>query len=454
MAKQTPRWIRVVVPIDRIDPWSLLVPLRDDGARLMAWAAPHQTESFVAIGALIEHRPEGRARFADAAAWWAPISKSMQSQTVDGKATHAPTPACLAGFAFRPNADRSDAWEAWGDAALCVPEMLVWSDDTQTSAVFTIDCQKGDSDKQLAALRDQLDQWIARSGPASASPTTADPVTDPNDFSEWEQWRARVQSAQESMAQGTLQKVVLARAQSYAPAAAHTFDPLATALALRHRQLGSTTFLICRKDGHAFLGSSPEVLVRLNNKHVKTVALAGTRRRDTGSTDQALSEALLGSNKDRLEQQLVARAITEALEPAVDDLQLSDAPEVVRHPDVQHLRTSIQGTLSDGSSIFDLVQRLHPTPAVGGLPRESALAWLDDNEHLDRGWYAGPVGWISDTGDGEFVVAIRSVLMAPDRASAFAGCGLVSSSNPADEWEESQVKLQTVQRGLATGLNR
>jgi salicylate biosynthesis isochorismate synthase len=151
---------------------------------------------------------------------------------------------------------------------------------------------------------------------------------------------------------------------------------------------------------------------------------------------------------------LVAIAITEALAPAVTDLTVADVPEVVCHPDVQHLRTAIQGRLSDDTSIFDLVDRLHPTPAVGGLPRESALAWLDDNERLDRGWYAGPIGWIGGDGNGEFVVAIRSVLMAEGHASAFAGCGLVASSNPADEWEESQVKLQTVRQGLAAGLDR
>ena len=93
--------------------------------------------------------------------------------------------------------------------------------------------------------------------------------------------------------------------------------------------------------------------------------------------------------------------------------------------------------------------QLHPTPAVGGLPRQEALTWLDDHEHLDRGWYAGPIGWIAANGNGEFVVAIRSVLMGPDLASAFAGCGLIADSVPEDEWEESQMKLQTVRQGLA-----
>ena len=420
----------------------------------MAWASPHQAVSFVAVGALLEHRPTGEERFAESANWWGPIAQSMASQRPDGTPVRNPVPACLAGFAFQANQRRSDDWESWGDAALCVPEVLIWTRDNHTYAVFTIDTATDNIAEKTRELQTKLNGWLARASPPDAEPATPDPIAQPRSDSDWTQWRDRVQSAQKRMADGTLTKVVLARSQSFSPADAHTFDPLATALALRNRQVHSTTFLICRKDGRAFLGSSPEVLVRLHDTCVETVALAGTRRRGTGRADFALGAALMDSDKDRLEQQLVANAITEALAPVTDDLELSAAPEVVRHPDVQHLRTAISARLKGDATIFDLVQQLHPTPAVGGLPRDSALEWLGDNEHLDRGWYAGPVGWLNETGDGEFVVAIRSVLMEPNTASAFAGCGLVSGSDPADEWEESRVKLQTVRRGLATGLSR
>lgn len=448
------RWVRVVETLDAVDPWALLAPLQDDGARLMAWASPRQDISFVAIGALLEHRPVGPNRFAESTEWWGPIARAMKSQNLDGDAIADPTPACLAGFAFQADADRSGDWEPWGDAALCVPEVLVWSAQGTAQAVYTIDITDGPLDQQLTTLRNQLRGWLTRASPLGLTPNTPRPIAQQDSDSDWQQWRDRVESAQRQMANGHLQKVVLARAQSFAPAKAHSFDPLATAIALRDRQTNSTTFLIRRKDGRAFLGSSPEVLVRLNNQHIETVALAGTRRRGDGSTDCELSASLLDSNKDRLEQNLVATAITDALRPITEHLEVSPAPEVVRHPDVQHLRTAIKGRLTQQATIFDLVQQLHPTPAVGGLPRESALQWLGDNEHLDRGWYAGPVGWLTDQGDGEFIVAIRSVLMQPESASAFAGCGLVSTSDPADEWEESRVKLQTVRRGLATGLNR
>jgi isochorismate synthase len=456
MTERTPRWIRIQVSLGDIDPWTLLPALQADGARLMAWSSPQQHTSFVAVGAVTEHRPEGTDRFNQASAWWQPISASLETRDLAGRAIASAAPACLAAFAFRDDPDRSDEWAAWGDGALCVPEILIWTTKEGSLAVFTIDTEKDTVESRLPLLRHRLSDWMGRTPDPNLAASPSAVLVESKTSDAREQWRARVEAAKATMALGDLQKVVLARAQAYQPADAHLFDPLATALALRDRQVDSTTFLIRRKDGQAFLGSSPEILVRLADKMVNTVALAGTRRRDpsSGCKDAALGAALLDSEKDRYEQRLVASAISEALAPAVIDLTVADVPEVVRHPDVQHLRTAIQGRLANDTSIFELVDRLHPTPAVGGLPRESALAWLDDNERLDRGWYAGPIGWIGDNGNGEFVVAIRSVLMAEGHASAFAGCGLVASSNPADEWEESQVKLQTVRQGLTSGLDR
>jgi isochorismate synthase len=250
-----------------------------------------------------------------------------------------------------------------------------------------------------------------------------------------------------------MDKVVLARAQSFVAAPDCHFDVAATAKALRERQTEATTFLVQRTDGQAFLGSTPEILVRLTGRTVETVAMAGTRKRGETAESDALSKDLLASPKDRHEQALVTEALRQALAPVVVNLKVPDAPDVVQFPDVQHLRTAITGTLLNGIELFGLLDRLHPTPAVGGLPRAEALAWLDDHEGLDRGWYAGPIGWTNQAGDGAFVVAIRSALMTEREAAAFAGCGVVAHSNPRDEWDESVVKLQTVRSGLALRAN-
>jgi isochorismate synthase len=366
----------------------------------------------------------------------------------------------LAGFAFRPDSNRTPAWDAWGDGALCVPKTVFWRNGDSAVACVIVDTSTENVAEQLAKHRAQISDWIDRANTidVAADNTAVTALPDADDAQE--QWENRVVSAQAAMASGKLQKVVLARSAAFRPHPHQRFDPLCTAWALRSRQIESTTFIIRRKDGQAFLGSSPEVLVELRGNRVSTVALAGTRKRDpqSGSKDDALGNALLQSPKDRAEQRLVETAIVEALRPHVREIEVPTAPVIVRHPDVQHLKTTIQGQLTAQSTIFDLLAKLHPTPAVGGLPKADALAWLNNNESLDRGWYAGPIGWINQAGEGVFVVAIRSVLMAHESASAFAGCGLIADSNPTDEWEESQIKLQTVRQGLAqhacNGRNR
>ena len=461
MAEPHPfRWLRVQVSLPNIDPWTLLTPLQDDGTRLMAWSSPEGTQRFVAVGAVVEFRPCGEGRFETARDWWRPIADGMETRDGQGAPTDCSAPACLAGFAFRSEPQRTEAWNAWGDGALCVPETVVWRRGADTVAVFTMDRHAGPTGPKLEALQAQLNDWMTRASSGQQASTGSTVDTLPEAAGAREQWALRVEAAQAAMASGELQKVVLARSAAFTPVATQRFDPLATAWALSTRQTHSTTFIIRRKDGQAFLGSSPEILVHLEGDQVETVALAGTRRRDPHSvhSDEALSTDLLDSPKDRIEQHLVQTAIIEALKPHVSELSVPSSPVVARHPDVQHLRSTIRGQLTADATIFDLLNQLHPTPAVGGLPRGQALAWLDDHEQLDRGWYAGPIGWISQTGEGVFVVAIRSVLMGADSASAFAGCGLILDSNPADEWEESQIKLQTVRQGLASlspaGLDR
>ena len=436
------------MPLPDTDPWTLLAPLQADGVRLMAWSSPSGAQRFVAVGAVAESRPEGPERFDEAREWWRGFEGPNTLTTdLNGSPDESNAPLCLAGFAFREDEARTRAWEAWGDGALCIPEMVVWRDEEGTEVTFIVDAHGADWRDSVSVLHQQLKIWMARAEEAAITPAQGASVVESGEAHR--QWCDGVASAQAQMAKGQLQKVVLARSTAFTPAGTQHFDPLGTATALRDRQTRSTTFLIRRRDGQAFLGSSPEVLVSLQQGQVNTVALAGTRKRGTGPEDGALGEALMGSEKDQTEHALVAAAIVEALEPYVSDVALPATPELVCHPDVQHLRTGITGVLRDPATIFDLVATLHPTPAVGGLPREQAMHWLNNNEPLDRGWYAGPIGWINASGDGEFVVAIRSVLMAPTTAAAFAGCGLIADSVPEDEWEESQIKLQTVRQGLA-----
>jgi salicylate biosynthesis isochorismate synthase len=159
---------------------------------------------------------------------------------------------------------------------------------------------------------------------------------------------------------------------------------------------------------------------------------------------------LLASEKDREEHVVVVEMLRETLAPLASTLDIDRTPHIVRLPTLQHLASDVTGELRDDLGILDLVERLHPTPAVGGWPRAAALELLEEQEHLDRGWYAGPVGWVDARGDGEFVVAIRSGVIEGGRASLFVGCGIVGDSEPDREWVESGMKLQS----LASALGR
>jgi isochorismate synthase EntC len=164
---------------------------------------------------------------------------------------------------------------------------------------------------------------------------------------------------------------------------------------------------------------------------------------------------LRSNTKDRIEHAIVVEALREVLSDVCDDLSVADAPELLRVSNVQHLFTPIHGRLRDRLNILQLVERLHPTPAVGGFPRTAALQWMQEREGLDRGWYAGPIGWIDHAGEGEFAVAIRSAILHGSEAVLYAGCGIVADSDPEQEYAESALKLRPLLSALgANGAGR
>ena len=180
------------------------------------------------------------------------------------------------------------------------------------------------------------------------------------------------------------------------------------------------------------------------------MSLAGSiRRGKTPAEDARLGQTLLDSAKDRAEHAVVVRALGEALGETCDRLQVSDTPSLLKLGHIQHLCTPITGHLANGHTLLDLVERLHPTPAVGGRPREAALRLIRACEGLDRGWYAGPVGWLDAQGEGEFAVALRSALLHGNTATLFAGCGIVADSDPEREYAESRLKLKPMLTALS-----
>jgi len=251
-----------------------------------------------------------------------------------------------------------------------------------------------------------------------------------------------VERAVERIRAGELQKVVLAREVRAHAAGPH--DPAAVVGALRDAFPACFCWCVGTPE-LAFIGASPELLVRRDGSRAQTVALAGTTRRSADpAVDDHLGEQLLRSVKDREEQAIVVRRIERTLEPVSVWVTAADEPVLVKVQNVQHLATPIRAQLADPLPAIELAGMLLPTPAVGGEPRETALPLIPALEGLDRGWYAGAVGWTDLGEDGEFCVALRCALLRGQIAHLYAGCGIVRDSIPAEELAESEVKLEAL----------
>lgn len=248
-------------------------------------------------------------------------------------------------------------------------------------------------------------------------------------------WCRTVADAAEAVAAGRMAKVVLAR--DVTVVSDRPLRPSAVARHLRSSQPGCTVFAV---DG--FIGASPELLVERRGRQVRSLPLAGTAARHATGTDDG-GAGLLSSSKDREEHRLVVVAVTEALAPFCEELRVPRLPSVVPVGGLVHLGTSVDGRLRQPvPDVLRLVDALHPTPAVGGTPTAAALDYIAEVERLDRGRYAGPVGWVDATGDGCWVVGIRSAQITGCSARLLAGAGVVAGSDPDAELAETELKLQ------------
>jgi isochorismate synthase len=193
-------------------------------------------------------------------------------------------------------------------------------------------------------------------------------------------------------------------------------------------------------------GASPELLVARRGDHVRSQPMAGTTGRSPDpAADARLAASLLASQKDRIEHQITIDMVHDTLLSWCSYLDAETEPQVVSMANLHHLATSVEGRLSQPlPSVLELVAALHPTPAVGGDPRDAALALIAEHEGFDRGSYAAPVGWIDHRGNGEFAVGVRSAEIRDNVARLFAGVGVVADSDPLAELEETRVKLEVM----------
>ncbi len=356
-------------------------------------------------------------------------------------------PLLAGGFAFDPLA-RGALWDGFPDGLLVLPQFALATDGdaawlTVNALVVAADDPGDRADALLVSLA-RLRAAVERDKPPDlAAPR---PLTT-RDLRPAADWMALVAATTARIRAGECEKVVLARGVE-----ANADAPFAPTVALhRLRAAYPDTYIFAfRRGERCFLGATPEQLVRVADGQAHTMALAGSAPRGASrEADEALGDALLHSAKNGGEHAIVVAQVRDALRPHTAYVHVAPAPRLLKLRNVQHLRTPISAALAPGRCILDVIAALHPTPAVGGHPRAAALAAIRATEQLDRGWYAGPVGWVGADGSGEFAVALRSALVDGGRATLFAGCGIVADSDPQAEYDESCLKLQPMLRALA-----
>ena len=355
--------------------------------------------------------------------------------------TEAARPRLFGGFAFHEGGCATDPWTDFPEARFVLPRTQVTYANNGTWLTAT----EVAPDATPEAVEARLDAAVERfSGRSNDGPRPPRPgIASQRRTTSREAWRESVEAAVDRIRGGDLRKVVLAQALE-ADLLTDLSRP-ATLERLADKYPDCYRYSFEPNGGHAsFFGATPERLVALRGRTLETDALAGTTGRgETPSEDEWLAEELLNDPKNVHEHELVAETIREQLEPFAASIAAGEQ-RVRRLATVQHLHTPVTAELDADRHVLELVEALHPTPAVGGLPPDRALETIHDTEPFDRGWYAAPVGWIDAAGNGAFAVAIRSAVATDRQATLFAGVGLVADSDPDREWDEVQLKYRPI----------
>jgi salicylate biosynthesis isochorismate synthase/menaquinone-specific isochorismate synthase len=431
--------VSVTAEVEVEDPIAVAFASRLASERWFCWEQPDREFALAGIGVAHEAASRGEGRFGDVAEECARVGRDRVVAEPVGLPAGAGA-VWLGGFAFDPEGGGSPTWSSLAPASLVLPEISLCRSGGATWLTVNAVVGPGEDAERRA------EQLAARL--AALRPEAPLPMIDPHPTAAAEIRGARtpgefedtVRAATERIEAGAFEKLVLAREVIVRAPAAH--DPAALFGALREQFPACFCFCVGTPEA-AFVGASPELLVRRSGAGISTVALAGsTRRSSDPAVDDHLGEQLLRSDKDRREHAIVAERIVRSLRSLAVWVEKAPEPSIVKVANIQHLATPVIAQLADPHSAIELAGMLHPTPAVGAEPwSEAAAAAIADLEQMDRGWYAAPVGWMDATEDGEFCVGLRSGVLRDRDAHLFAGVGVVAGSDPAAELAETEVKL-------------
>jgi isochorismate synthase len=407
------------------------------------WAQPKHAHYRLALGRAMLFTTAGPARFSALQAAFAGLAPVWQHD--DSEHTGV-SPAAHIGFAFEDESGQS-AGEL-PNARLLVPAILLQNKAGQCTATFS--CAVRDAENAIENWREELRLASIPGTNPHGTGQRIDLTRQPAPLAE-RAFLARAHAALAGIAAGHLEKIVLTRSVRFDAERPISVKALLATLQQNHPEC--TTYALGHH-GQCFAGATPERLVALQNGMVRADALAGTAWLTTAANLTQPGSLELQDDKNSREQQLVVDAVRTALAPLCLSLDPPQAPEIMQLRGLQHLRTDVTGIVGKAVGLFDLIARLHPTPAVGGTPGLAARQWLRAHGDQRGAWYTGGVGWIDRQGDGEVAVALRCARIAGVQAELFAGAGIVAGSNPAQELAETEIKLGAIIDALQQPLQQ
>ncbi|MBC8213760.1 MAG: isochorismate synthase [Candidatus Marinimicrobia bacterium] len=410
------------------------------------WEQPSKKFAIAGLGSAVEIDINSEISLLDANKT---ITEIFDNSVIIGEEGYA-EPMFIGGQSFDVNCKSSGIWKNFPRGRFILPECIAVQNNSSTFLIVSQLIKETDDPNKIKNEFTKTCIHYQNRLPVTLPPIQRISVDKFKDIPDRVSYRNTILEILDNIQPGKVEKVVISR--SHQVLIEKEFSCISPIQVLRNAYPNCTTFLFSFPNEGVFFGSTPERLIMKNGSNIQTDALAGTVARGANmEEDRLLTKTLLDSHKESEEHQFVIELIREKLETISSDLSIPDVPQIQKLKNVQHLLTPITGQLDNGKNVLDLVEYLHPTPAVAGTPTEKALEIIKKSEQYDRGWYSGPVGWIDKNGDGEFCVALRSAMVNHKEAQVFAGGGIVSESVPDKEWEETELKLLPIISALSGG---
>ncbi|SER99628.1 isochorismate synthase [Gracilibacillus ureilyticus] len=436
---KTPTLVSITEKINKVDILSFFHKGKKLAKERSFWSNADQNVCFVGIGNAYTIKAEKNPYNIVKKEW----SKLMERTILDNKYTYANTgPIAIGGFPFDEEKETCELWDGFEGSQFRIPEYMLTVDEHGCFLTINIWLdQQSDIENLAAILYDESSQLLDSAFIESEN----NQIVFEHEVNPHE-WKNLVREVTNYIETYPVEKIVLARElQVELRNPCNITDVLHQLLT---NQPNSYVFA-WETDVACFIGASPERLVHVKDNQILSTCLAGTAPRgETSEEDIRIGQALLNDEKNREEHQIVVNMIRDSLQSCARNVDIPDVPIIYPLQNLQHLFTPVRAEIRFGCTLLEVVKKLHPTPALSGFPQKESLNFLRKHEKLERGWYGAPIGWFDSNFNGEFAVAIRSGLIKREKASLFAGCGIVKDSNPDMEYEETKIKFTPMLEAL------